>query len=48
VVGGAGWRYVAGELAATGITAHLGEPAGTAALRGRPARQDRQDRRPAP
>ena len=48
VEGCAGWRYVAGELAATGITAHLGEPAGTAALRGRPARQDRQDRRPAP
>ena len=35
VEGCAGWRYVAGELAATGITAHLGEPAGTAALRGR-------------
>jgi len=48
VEGCAGWRYVAGELAAAGITAHLGEPAGTAALRGRPARQDRQDRRPAP
>jgi len=48
VEGGAGWRYVAGVLAATGITALLGEPAGTAALRGRPARQDRQDRRPAP
>src|SRR5438105_3857938 len=35
VEGCAGWRYVAGELAAAGITAHLGEPAGTAALRGR-------------
>jgi hypothetical protein len=29
------WRYVAGELAAAGIAVHLGEPAGTAALRGR-------------
>jgi len=29
-----GWRYVAGELAAAGITAHAGEPAGTAAARG--------------
>jgi transposase len=35
VEGCAGWRYVAGELAAAGIAAHLGEPAGTAALRGR-------------
>ena len=30
-----GWRYVAGELAAAGITPHLAEPADTAALRGR-------------
>jgi transposase len=30
-----GWRYVAGELAAAGVTAHVGEPADTAALRGR-------------
>src|SRR5437868_6099012 len=35
VEGCAGWRYVAEELAAAGITAHLGEPADTAALRGR-------------
>ena len=35
VEGCAGWRYVAEELAAAGIAAHLGEPAGTAALRGR-------------
>src|SRR5438105_8876983 len=33
--GCAGWRYVAGELAAAGITAHLAEPAGTAFARGR-------------
>src|SRR5215813_9981155 len=33
--GCAGWRYVAEELAAAGIGAHLGEPADTAALRGR-------------
>src|SRR5262245_38634600 len=30
-----GWRYIAEELAAAGLEAHLGEPAGTAALRGR-------------
>ena len=30
-----GWRYVAGELAAAGITAHLAEPADTAFARGR-------------
>ena len=30
-----GWRYVAEELAAAGVTAHVGEPADTAALRGR-------------
>ena len=35
VEGCAGWRYVAGELAAAGITAHLAEPAGTAFARGR-------------
>ena len=35
VEGCAGWRYVAEELAAAGAAAHLGEPAGTAALRGR-------------
>src|SRR5215475_3266634 len=35
VEGCAGWRYVAEELAAAGIAAHLGGPAGTAALRGR-------------
>src|SRR5436189_30248 len=33
VEGCAGWRYVAEELAAAGIAAHLGEPADTAALR---------------
>ena len=33
--GCAGWRYVAEELAAAGITAHLAEPADTAARRGR-------------
>ena len=43
--GCAGWRYVAGELAAAGIAAHLGEPAGTAALRGRKrhAKTDKTD-----
>jgi transposase len=30
-----GWRYVAQELAAAGITPHLAGPAGTAALRGK-------------
>ena len=35
VEGCTGWRYVAEELAAAGIAAHLGEPADTAALRGR-------------
>jgi hypothetical protein len=35
VEGCAGWRYVAEELAAAGIAAHLAEPAGTAARRGR-------------
>jgi hypothetical protein len=38
VEGCAGWRYVAEELAAAGATAHLAEPAGTAALRGRKRR----------
>src|ERR1022692_2476111 len=44
-----GWRYVAGELAAAGIAAHMGEPAGHR-RRSRPqaACQDRQDRLPAP
>src|SRR6478672_6066132 len=35
VEGCTGWRYVAEELAAAGIAAHMGEPAGTAAARGR-------------
>src|SRR5499433_2740525 len=45
VEGCAGWRYVAGELAAAGIAAHLGEPADTAALRGRKrhAKTDKTD-----
>jgi transposase len=30
-----GWRYVAEELAAAGVTAHVAEPAGTAFARGR-------------
>jgi transposase len=40
-----GWRYVAEELAAAGIGAHVGEPADTAALRGRRrhAKTDRTD-----
>jgi hypothetical protein len=33
-----GWRYVAGELAAAGITAHVAEPADTAFARGRKRR----------
>ena len=47
VEGCAGWRYVAEELAAAGITAHLGEPADTAALRGRKrhAKTDKTDAR---
>jgi transposase len=42
-----GWRYVAGELAAAGVAAHLAEPADTAALRGRKrhAKTDRTDSR---
>ena len=45
VEGCTGWRYVAEELAAAGIAAHVAEPADTA-VRPRPqaARQDRQDR----
>jgi len=45
VEGCAGWRYVAEELAAAGIGAHLGEPADTAALRGRKrhAKTDKTD-----
>jgi transposase len=47
VEGCAGWRYVAEELAAAGIAAHLGEPADTAALRGckRHAKTDKTDAR---
>jgi transposase len=42
-----GWRYVAGELAAAGITPHVAEPADTAALRGRKrhAKTDKTDSR---
>jgi hypothetical protein len=42
-----GWRYVAGELAAAGIAAHVGEPADTAAARGRKrhAKTDQTDSR---
>ena len=35
VEGCTGWRYVAGELAAVGIAAHVAEPADTAFARGR-------------
>ena len=47
VEGCAGWRYVAEELTAAGITAHLAEPADTAARRGRKrhAKTDRTDAR---
>ena len=47
VEGCAGWRYVAEELVAAGIAAHLGEPADTAALRGRKrhAKTDKTDAR---
>src|ERR1700747_153267 len=47
VEGCAGWRYVAEELAAAGVAAHLGEPADTAALRGRKrhAKTDKTDAR---
>jgi transposase len=42
-----GWRYVAEELAAAGCQAYVGEPADTAALRGRKrrAKTDRTDSR---
>lgn len=42
-----GWRYVAEELADAGVSAHLAEPADTAALRGpkRHAKTDRADAR---
>jgi transposase len=42
-----GWRYLAEELAAAGIAAHLAEPADTAALRGRKrhAKTDKTDSR---
>jgi transposase len=45
--GCAGWRYVAEELAAAGIAAHLAEPADTAARRGRKrhAKTDKTDAR---
>jgi transposase len=47
VEGCTGWRYVAEELAAAGITVLLAEPADTAALRGRKrhAKTDRTDSR---
>jgi transposase len=38
-----GWRYVAGELAAAGIAAHLGEPADTAFARPRHGRDLHND-----
>ncbi|MQA93016.1 MAG: transposase, partial [Gemmatimonas sp.] len=42
-----GWRYAAEELARAGAVAHVGEPADTAALRGRKrhAKTDRTDSR---
>jgi hypothetical protein len=42
-----GWRYVAEELAAAGVTSHLGEPAETAFARGpkKHAKTDRADTR---
>jgi transposase len=45
--GCAGWRYVSEELAAAGIAAHLGEPADSAAARGRKrrAKTDKTDAR---
>jgi transposase len=47
VEGCTGWRYVAQELAAAGIAAHVGEPADTAAARGRKrhAKTDKTDSR---
>jgi hypothetical protein len=45
VEGCTGWRYVAEELAAAGAAAHVGEPADTAAARGRKrhAKTDKTD-----
>jgi len=47
VEGCTGWRYVAEELAAAGVAAHLAEPADTAAARGRKrhAKTDQTDSR---
>jgi transposase len=47
VEGCTGWRYVAEELAAAGITVHLAEPADTAFARGRKrhAKTDKTDSR---
>ena len=47
IEGCTGWRYVAGELAAAGVAAHVGEPADTAAARGRKrhAKTDKTDSR---
>jgi transposase len=47
IEGCTGWRYVAEELAAAGIAAHVGEPADTAAARGRKrhAKTDKTDSR---
>jgi transposase len=47
IEGCTGWRYVADELAAAGITVHLAEPADTAFARGRKrhAKTDRTDSR---
>ena len=47
VEGCTGWRYVAEELAAAGVTAHLAEPADTAFARGRKrhAKTDKTDSR---
>src|SRR5690348_11136376 len=42
-----GWRYVAEELAAAGVTAHAAEPAGTALPAAASGTPDRQDRLPA-
>jgi len=42
-----GWRYVAGELAGSGVAAHVAEPPGTAFARGRKrhAKTDKTDSR---
>ena len=47
VEGCTGWRYVAEELAAAGLAAHLAEPADTATARGRKrhAKTDKTDSR---